>query len=57
MSREKAQTEWNNGRVAKQRLNPGPYLAGSTTKTQVLVGVYQPGLHKVPEMRAGVVRE
>jgi hypothetical protein len=43
--------------VAKQRLDPRPYPADSTNKTQVLVGVYQPALHKVPEMRAEVAPE
>jgi hypothetical protein len=31
--------------------------AGSIKKTQVFQAVYQPELHIVPEMRAGVVRE
>jgi hypothetical protein len=43
--------------MAKQRLNRGGFPAGSIKKTQVLVGVYQPVLHKFPEMRAEVVGE
>ena len=41
--------------MAKQRLNRGPFPAGSIRETQVLVGVYQPELHKVPVIRAGGV--
>jgi hypothetical protein len=43
--------------MAKQRLNQGTFPAGSIKKTHVLVGVHHPELHKVPEMRAEVVRE
>jgi len=43
--------------MAKQRLNRGPFPAGSSKEPQVSMGVYQPVLHKVPEMRAGVVGE